>query len=134
MTGRCYCGASSVVATGEPEIVTYCHCADCRRVTGAPVAAFAAFRSEAVDVRAGKPVSHSAGVARWFCRSCGSPMAACFDYLPGQVFVPVGVLDKAADLAPVLHCHSASALPWLTISDDVPREAGSGRAALDPVK
>lgn len=43
LTGRCYCGATTVQATLAPLTVAYCHCIDCRRVTGAQVAAFAAF-------------------------------------------------------------------------------------------
>ena len=77
------------------------------------------------------PVSAVPGVDRWFCRSCGSPLAARFEYLPDQIYLPVGILDQAADLAPGLHCHDDSRLPWLELADHLPRHASSGRKALN---
>ena len=133
LTGRCYCGACTVQSADAPQIVAYCHCSDCRRVTGAAVAAFAAFDragltlSEAV----GDPVEHSPGVLRWFCRACGSPLAAVFPYLPDQIYVPVGVLDQADGLTPSVHCHATSALPWVALHDNLPREVDSARDRLN---
>lgn len=131
LTGRCYCGAVALSFSAPPEKVSYCHCTDCRRITGAPVAAFAAFNIEQVRISPdpGPGVQTTAGVKRWFCSTCGSPLAATFDYLPGQN-VPVGILDFTADLTPQIHSHAASALPWLHIADDLPRHDSSARAAL----
>ncbi|MEO0401072.1 MAG: GFA family protein [Pseudomonadota bacterium] len=112
--------------------VAYCHCTDCRRWTGAPVAAFAAFlRSDLVAAPAlAPPLEHAPGVERWTCPKCGSPLAARFDYLPDQVYVPLGIIDQADRLAPVLHSHADSALPWLHIDDDTPRAPASARDVL----
>ncbi len=57
-------------------------------------------------------------------------MAAVFDYLPGQIYVPLGVLDQAAELPPQSHSHYKAHLPWLEIMDEIPRQTGSNRAAL----
>ena len=131
VTGRCYCGAVSIAATAPPQTVTYCHCEDCKRWTGAPAPAFAAFARISLNLMPEpQPVSHAPGVKRWFCAACGSALAATFDYLPGQVYVPLGVLDQAADMPPSLHCHAGSALPWLHIDDDLPRADASGRNVL----
>ena len=56
---------------------------------------------------------------------------ATFDYLPEQVYVPLGVLDQADQLAPEVHCHADKTLPWLHIEDETDRIAGSGRASLN---
>lgn len=132
LTGRCYCGAVRITTDHAPETVVYCHCTDCRRVSGAPVAAFAAFARDTLKFEPGAPppVSHAKGVRRWFCAACGSPLAAEYEYLPDQVYVPIGVLDQAAALKPRLHAHAASALPWLHIEDDLERADDSVRAAL----
>lgn len=132
ISGRCYCGKTQFVAITSPQAVAYCHCVDCRRVTGAPVAAFAAFKEDAItfEPALGTPVSVSPGVRRWFCDGCGSPVAATYDYLPGQVYVGLGLIDQAADLPPGMHSHASSALPWLHIVDDVERNPGSGRDSL----
>ncbi|WP_299353893.1 GFA family protein [uncultured Shimia sp.] len=133
ITGRCYCGAVSLRSEHPPRTVAYCHCSDCKRWTGAPVAAFAAFLADDLhfcpDQGAGR--SHAAGVTRWNCKSCGSPLQAAFDYLPDQVYVPLGLIDQADDLPPQLHCHSNSCYSWLSISDEADRAAKSGRSQLN---
>ncbi|MEM8851035.1 MAG: GFA family protein [Pseudomonadota bacterium] len=131
--GRCYCGASRVSARGAPRTVAYCHCSDCRRITGAPVAAFAAWAPSdlMLDPTELSPFSIRSGVERWFCPTCGSPLAARWDYLPGQIYVPVGLFDHAEDLAPTLHAHAGEALPWLHIQDDLPRMSSSARDGLN---
>ena len=97
ITGRCYCGATRLQAKALPSAVAYCHCADCRRATGAPVAAFAAFDEGDVifSPNEGREISVNAGVTRSFCEGCGSPLAGRFDYLPGMVYVALGLLDQA---------------------------------------
>ncbi len=132
ITGRCYCGASRISAKYAPDVVTYCHCSDCRRITGAPVAAFAAFDADDVTILPGdiQPKSFVKGVARWACPECGSPLAATFDYLPDMIYVPVGIIDQVAEFPPQLHSHHQSCLSWLHINDDLPREDTTARAAL----
>mmetsp|Transcript_27398 Transcript_27398/g.50372 ORF Transcript_27398/g.50372 Transcript_27398/m.50372 type:complete len:122 (-) Transcript_27398:589-954(-) len=115
--------------THPPITAAYCHCADCRRWTGAPVTAFAAFDSSAVQ-GLGEPVRFGAGVSRWACAACSSPLAATFDYLPGQTYVPVGILDQVDLIRPELHSHADSRVAWLHIADDLPRYAASARTQL----
>jgi hypothetical protein len=133
ISGRCYCGATRIRATQAPNVVAYCHCADCRRVTGAPVAAFAAFDETAVifTPNDGRKVTVNPGVTRNFCETCGSPLAGRYDYLAGQVFVALGLLDQASDLAPQLHAHESRRLPWLHIEDGLERIGQSARSELD---
>jgi hypothetical protein len=132
ITGRCYCGATEIKATQVPQAVAYCHCIDCRRMTGAPVAAFAAFNEGAVTFtpNEGRKVAANPSVVRTFCADCGSPLAARYEYLPGQVYIAVGVLDQAADLVPLLHAHESQRLKWLHIEDDLERFAASSRSRL----
>ncbi len=132
ITGRCYCGAITLTAQRPPQTVAYCHCGDCRRWTGAPLPAFAALAPEDVTVTPplGTPFSTTPGVERWVCAACGSPIAARFDYLPGQIYIPLGILDQAEALAPEVHCHAEAQMPWLHVADDLPRLEGSGRTAL----
>ncbi|WP_441320159.1 GFA family protein [Inquilinus sp. CA228] len=132
ITGRCYCGATTIHATQAPHAVAYCHCIDCRRVTGAPVAVFAAFDEGAVIFTPdeGRKVAASPGVTRTFCAVCGSPLTGRYDYLPGQVYIAIGILDQANDLAPQLHAHEAQRLIWLHIDDELERFAKSARSQL----
>ena len=131
-TGRCYCGASRITADVAPDTVAYCHCSDCRRVTSSPLPAFAAFAEDAVTLvpDRGQAKEVTKGVSRWFCPDCGSQLKARFDYLPGQVYVPLGILDQADDLPPEVHCHNDSALSWLHVQDTAERIDGTARATL----
>lgn len=70
------------------------------------------------------------GVDRWFCTGCGTPLAATYDYLPGQIYIPLGLLDQADALAPVGHSHAESRLSWLHIDDNLPRDGASARVRL----
>ena len=134
ITGRCYCGRTTIAATRPPSAVAYCHCIDCRRATGAPVAAFAAFDEADVTFTPndGTKANVNPGVERTFCPDCGSPLAGRYDYLPGQVYVAVSLLDQADDLAPQLHAHASQRLKWLHIDDDLERDVSTSRAKLLP--
>ena len=133
ITGRCYCGATTLAATAAPKFVTYCHCSDCKRWTGAPLPAFAGFADEDVTFTParGPKLSVMPGVDRWFCRTCGSPLAARFDYLPGQIYLPLGLLDQADALPPQAHAHYGARPPWLHFDDDTAKDAGSARDRLN---
>ncbi|QEW18912.1 hypothetical protein LA6_001088 [Marinibacterium anthonyi] len=132
ITGRCYCGATTLRSTSMPHAVAYCHCQDCRRVTGAPVAAFAAFAVDAVvfQPNMGKSISVTPGVTRTFCDHCGTSLAGFYDYLPGQVFISLGVIDQADNLPPQVHAHAGERLSWLHIDDDLERPAATAAAFL----
>ena len=45
--GRCFCGAVELTVTGEPTVMGYCHCADCRAWSAGPVNAFTIWPPEA---------------------------------------------------------------------------------------
>jgi len=130
LTGRCYCGGVSIKASA-PQTVAYCHCEDCRRWTGAPLPAFAAVTGDIVMTPEPAARSFAKGVTRWSCPDCGSPLAAQFDYLPGQTYLPLGILDQADELPPQIHAHSEAQLAWLHIKDDLPRTVGSARCMLN---
>ncbi|MEL6467592.1 MAG: GFA family protein [Pseudomonadota bacterium] len=132
LTARCYCGASRLTFDKPPATVAYCHCSDCRRWTGAPVAAFAAVARAEIEAQLpAQPYHASSGAKRWHCPICHSPLAASFSYLPDQLYIPIGIVDQADQLAPEMHSHIDSALPWLHIDDDLPRSGASSRAMLN---
>ena len=133
ITGRCYCGKTTLQSNQPPLAVTYCHCSDCRRVTGAPVAAFASFEEEAITFNPGKgkEVRVNDGVIRSFCDHCGTPISGCYDYLPGVVYIAIGILDQADKYAPEVHAHNGNRLEWLNIVDGCPKFEGSARTLLN---
>jgi hypothetical protein len=51
--GGCFCGAVTLVATGEPVTMGYCHCQSCRQWSAAPVTGYTMWRPGAVKITAG---------------------------------------------------------------------------------
>lgn len=132
LIGRCYCGHLRVSARKAPQITSYCHCTDCRRLSGAPVTAFSAFGPKDIDITPAPRAMQGcgAGVSRWMCPACGTAVAAQYAYLPDQLYVPVGLWDDAQGLKPAMHSHADSALSWLHLDDNLPRHNASARTAL----
>lgn len=132
LTGRCYCGETALKIDALPVTIAYCHCTDCRRVTGAPIAAFVAFdaATNLFSPPLADPYTKNGSVNRWSCRTCASPLAATFSYLPDYVYVPVGIFDAPDRLEPMLHCHTDAQLAWSHVADDLPKIPGSASANL----
>lgn len=132
ITGRCYCGATTIRADRKTVAVAYCHCADCKRASGAPVSAVAAFDESDVTFvpDEGRAVSVNPDVTRTFCSVCCSPLAARYAYLPDQVYIPVSLLDQAEDLPPELHAYWSEHFAWLHLDDDLERFEKSSRSRL----
>ena len=82
----------------------------------------------------GRVASVTPGATRSFCEGCGSALAGRYDYLPGTVYVALGLLDQADALAPERHSHHDERLTWLHIDDNLERSAGSARAHLERKK
>jgi hypothetical protein len=47
-TAACCCGGLSVVTTGEPAVVSMCHCSECQRRTGSVLGVGAYFEQTRV--------------------------------------------------------------------------------------
>ena len=74
-TGKCFCGAVEVVATGDPLTMGYCHCTSCRQWSATPVNAYTIWAPEAVRITTGADSVGSFGktkktIRKW-CQVCG---------------------------------------------------------------
>ncbi len=78
----------------------------------------------------GKAFRPRDGVTRTFCETCGSSLWARYDYLPDQIYIPLGLIDQAADLQPEVHAYDSQRLPWLHIQDSAQRFAKSSQSLL----
>ncbi len=125
--GHCLCGAVSFVYEG-PEIWRgHCHCESCRRNTGSPFTTFfgvpkAAFR---YDGKAPKVYHSSVGVRRSFCADCGTPIAYENDAFPDEMHFYAAGLEDSSKFQPEFHVHYAERVPWVALSDSLPKHAHS---------
>jgi hypothetical protein len=76
----------------------------------------------------------SPGVQRYFCATCGSPMAYAGARWPGEVHLFHGTLEDPGQWPPTGHANVAEQVAWFEVSDHLPRyEAFAGRGA-QPVR
>ena len=125
--GRCLCG--TVRFSFDPAAVSsrsLCHCESCRRATGAPVTAWFSVRDTAWRWSLGAPRLHasSPGVRRGFCGVCGTSLSYACDRHPGQTDLAAAALVDPAEFEPEAHVHWEERLPWLRISDELPKREG----------
>jgi hypothetical protein len=121
--GGCLCGALQFESSAEPVDSGYCHCRLCQRSTGAPVLAYVSFPVASFRYIAGAPAIYPSSErgAREFCAKCGTQIAFRASVNTTTVDVNVGALDRAGDFPPRKHIYCASAVPWLTLYDKLPR-------------
>jgi len=123
-TGQCLCGTIKFEAPPKPLWVAHCHCESCRRNTGAAVATFVGQRDVDVSWEGERSIyASSLGVRRGFCPNCGTPLTYEADQFPGEVHIYVGVFDDPGMFSPQVHVHFRERIPWLDLSDDLPRYA-----------
>jgi hypothetical protein len=116
LEGGCQCGAVRYRVQGEPKHVALCHCGDCRRSSGAPVMAWAAYAAADFALTAGTPAVYSSnGTAiRHFCPTCGSGLYYVNeDVLPGLVDVQFASLDDPGALTPQAQIQVAERIGWM---------------------
>ncbi len=123
MQGGCHCGAVRYEVSGAPFDADFCHCRDCQRTTGAPVAAWMDFKKEQVRWRAGEPSEYASSehIRRGFCPSCGSSLSYRSTQCPDYLTLSIASLDDPDLCRPNYHIHTDSQLSWLCIDDDCKR-------------
>jgi hypothetical protein len=135
LAGGCLCGAVRFTATGFPSWIGICHCDSCRRATGGTLIAAAGFARSAVEI-AGESlryIASSPGVRRSFCFRCGTSLSYENERWPADIHLMVGAFDDPKPLAPAFHIFAREQLPWLHLTDALPRypTTPSGKSPTD---
>lgn len=127
--GHCFCASVRVTASGQPFQVSWCHCRDCRRQSGAPAVVWAGFRADQVvftgDAKSRQSSPH---ITRSFCPACGTPMTYEDDRLAGEIYIHTGIFDEADHLVPDRHAYVTSKLFWLHLEDGLTEFGDTTRA------
>jgi len=123
LAGGCHCGAVRYEVQGTPEHVALCHCSDCRKSSGAPMIAWAAFTEENFAITQGeaKTINSSGASYRSFCADCGSGLFfRNQEALPGLVDIQSATLDDPDALPPQLHIQVAERIGWMEEAHRLP--------------
>jgi hypothetical protein len=115
--GACLCGAVRYRVTGEPLSSVICHCASCRRASGASTVAWLTFNRANFEIVSGKPAVYrsSPGVVRQFCGLCGSALTYENAGSPISIDVTTGTLDEPGAFPPRAEVWLENRLHWQPI-------------------
>ena len=120
-TGTCLCGGVQFEVT-EPFLrVSYCHCTNCKKISGGIGTVSGRARSDAIRIVAGEELLTTyqpvEGTAKTFCSVCGSNLFG--GGWPDSEYssVRLSTLDSFEG-KPTAHTFVRSVAPWETLPDD----------------
>lgn len=123
ITGGCLCGALRYRATGHPLHTTVCHCANCRRASGAQSVAWLTFPVERFTFVQGEPSRYRTDTqaVRTFCGQCGSPLTYQNDDRIRDIDVNTGTADDPEAFPPTKDVFPEDRISWVPLTD--PKES-----------
>jgi len=121
--GSCHCGAVRF-EIDTVRSLTHCHCANCRKLTGAAFATYAHVDADKFRFASGEDATvlyeSAPGSFRHRCKVCGCLTPGKAKYLQ-TISIPAGLLDDDPEVRPRLHVFTSSQAPWWAIADDLPQ-------------
>lgn len=126
ITGGCLCGATRYECSDDAGPAGYCHCSDCRRVTGSAFNVSVRFETRAFRIVSGEPkgftktADSGRELTRHFCTECGSPLFTSSPHHPDHVYVKAGSLDDPALVRAAHQSWTASRVSWAAIDPALP--------------
>lgn len=126
ISGRCLCGHIQYEYSGELGPASYCHCKDCRKVTGSAFVVSVRIDPNAFNItsanttkRYTKTADNGSLIQRDFCPNCGSPIFTTSPDHPEFMWVRAGTLDNPGIVKPVQEYWTRSKVVWATIPGDI---------------
>ena len=119
--GGCFCGKIRYALKEREYRTANCHCSMCRRFSGAPFVTWIVVPTKGFEYTSGNPESirSSDGGMRYFCASCGTPIACVLDAYPKYIDVTVGSLDDPDRFVPTMAIHEDTKLAWLAQTEEL---------------
>ncbi|WP_439815615.1 GFA family protein [Zavarzinia sp. CC-PAN008] len=117
-TGGCMCGKVRYRVDAEPMMFAFCHCRECRYVSGGEPASVVVVPREAFHITAGEVRNYRSQaksgnfVTRKFCPDCGTPLFSDVEAMPAIWVVKAGSMDDDSWLTPALTVWTDTAAPW----------------------
>ncbi len=129
IVGGCLCGAIRYRAEEQtrPVITVVCHARDCQKLSGSAFAILLAVPKGKLHFTGPSPSSYTSRdasnleVTHRFCPHCGSPLVSEMTATPALVWLKAGTLDNPSWVRPQANIWCETALPWVSISEEIPR-------------
>lgn len=122
LTGGCHCGDIRYETADEAVHHMLCHCADCRKCSGAPAVAWALASAAQVRI-SGEPVWYASSDQgrRGFCGRCGTGLFYTnAEIFPGQIDVQSATLDDPDAIPLQGQIQTAERIAWMTALNRLP--------------
>ena len=118
MNGGCLCGDVRYSASGEPAVMSICHCVHCQKLTGSAFVEVVAVSAEAFKLQGKLKTFTIAGDSgrkkhSKFCPRCGTVLVFEAEGFPGMALIMGGTLDDPSCVKPTMALFCDSAQPWL---------------------
>ena len=124
-TGGCQCGHIRYELHAKPLTLYACHCTECQRQSSSAFGMSMPVPREVIKILKGKPKqwSRSAASGRsvvcFFCGDCGTRLFHQPSRNDKITNIKPGTLDDTSWLSPVANQWTASAQPWIALSDNM---------------
>ena len=126
-TGWCLCGNVGFEYDGAELFAGHCHCDSCRRQTASPFTTFVGVANGTWRWTGQQPsvFESTPGQARYFCATCGAPVAYSSTRWPDEIHFYAALLEDAQSFVPTEHYHWEERLHWAAPQDDLPKHEGT---------
>jgi len=129
LKGSCACGRVRYEVRGKLiGPMSYCHCWQCRKHSGASFGTTAAVLSDEFEVVSGEELLSSwesgPDIHRFFASCCGSPIYKRLGAVPNVLGLRLGGLDTDPGRMIEDHVFVSSKVPWVRIEDSLPQKPG----------
>ena len=123
LAGECFCRAVGYAVADEFAYAMNCHCANCRRTTGAAFKPFAGIARDKLSVIRGADKLTTYGDEANHDAHCGRCGSLLYSVVRDGAFVHVamGTLVDDPSIRPTAHIFVGSKAPWFVITDDLPQ-------------
>ncbi|MEM1343627.1 MAG: GFA family protein [Pseudomonadota bacterium] len=119
-TGRCLCKRIRYRWSALPLWAGHCHCDTCRRNCSAPFTSFFAIADGFWAWTGDEPALYQSnpGRYRYFCPTCGTPMAYRSDDQPGEIHFYAASMDDPEQYRAQRSFHRRQRLSWIELPED----------------
>jgi hypothetical protein len=122
LEGSCLCGAVRFEVTEPFVTMTYCHCTNCKKLSGGVGTANGRARTAAIRVVEGRELLRTyqprEGTAKTFCSVCGSNLFGGGWPESELASVRLSAIDSPLNQRPEAHIYVRSVAPWETLPED----------------